>query len=166
MIRYTREEIEEFIQVNKNIEKESHSAAMEKLLSIYHKIKIFQGLSKNDLKAIIYDAKFQKFNHGEFITKEGRASNTIYYLIEGECKIHKNSTKIATVKKEQTFGDNGLLIEPSKRIASVIVASERAVVLSFKIDHTNIEFGSQALLMVYQNIMKQLSEKLQEIKFA
>jgi len=166
MISYTKDEIERFIEAGKKIEEKSNSNAMEKLLSICHKIKIFEGLSKDELKSIIYDAKFKKFNQKEFIIKEGHSSQEIYYLIDGKCEIIKNSTKIATLEKEQTFGDNGLLNQKSKRIVSVVVSSQNAIVLSFKIDHENREFGAQALLVVYQNIMHQLSSKLQEIKFA
>jgi len=166
VITYTQEEIERFIEANKEIESQIQSRSMQKLLSIYHKIKIFDGLDKNDLKAIIYKTKFQQYEKGDYIMKEGDFSDTIYYLIDGKCKMVKNSTKIAMIHAGETFGDNGLLLEKTKRIVSVTAESQKVLLLSFKIDHTNTEFGSQALVKVYQNIMKQLRKKLEDIKFA
>jgi len=165
VITYTKEEIERFISISHSLENETQRDGMKKLLSVYPKIKIFDGLNTNEVKSIIYGAKFQKYNEKEFIVEDGELSNDIYYLIDGKCEIIKNGKKITTIEAGQTFGDNGLLLEQTKRIVSVVAASKKVVVLSFKIDHSNLEFGSKALVKVYQNIMRQLRDKLENVKF-
>jgi len=163
MTTYTNKEIEQFIHISKTIENKIHSKGMEKLLDVYHKMDIFKNLTKKEFQSIIYSVKFLQFYEKDFIMQEGEKESEIYYILSGQCTLIKKGKNISTLKEGQTFGENGLIVGETRRIASVVVTSQKIVVLSFKIDHTNTEFGSQALLKVYQNIMKLLKTKLEKI---
>jgi CRP-like cAMP-binding protein len=164
MIKFSRNDIEKFIALNKDIENDATSRGMKKLLEVYNKISIFKGLNKIDLQAVLYDVTFKKYTYKEIIFKEGEVLNDIYYIISGEVEMVKHNKKISTLKTGQTFGEIGMLLD-ERTFVSIVCKSQEAVVLSFKIDYNNIEFSSKTLVKIYQNILHQLKNKLKQIDF-
>jgi len=164
MIRFSKRDIEKFIALNKDIENDTTSKGMKKLLEVYNKISIFKNLNKIELQAILYDVKFQKFSYKEIVFKEEDVSQDVFYIISGEFEMVKSNRKLSTLKAGQTFGEVGMLLN-ERTFVSVVCKSQNAVVLSFKIDYNNIDFASKTLVKVYQNIFHQLKDKLRQVEF-
>jgi len=160
-IEYLVEDIEKFLRINEQeIEKESLS--LKKLLSVADRINIFKNIDSVDLRAIVYDVKFERYKHRDYIVEQGQEKDEIYFIIDGECQVFYKTTRIGTLKPGEVFGEAGAIFG-TKRGATVICASEKTTLLSFKIDEENIDFCAPALATLYKNLAFEINTKLDAI---
>ncbi len=159
---YLVNDVEEFLEINKEEPQRAESKTMKKLISVQDKIKIFKNISYEELRAIIYDLKFLRFNHKDTIVEQGSMSENIYYLIDGECQVFQDKHKVGELHAGSTFGESGAIFE-QKRGASVLCSSRSATLLCFKIDKDNLEFSSNALAILYKNLAFEINAKLNEL---
>jgi len=159
---YTMEEIEEFLGAYKQDIEFNQTQSMKKLLSIYDKIPIFKNINPNDLQALVYDLTFVKCKYKEFIVKENDKSTDIFFLIDGECHVFHHEKQIGKLQAGMVFGEAGVIFE-TNRNASVVCASDKATLLSFKIDEENSQFASKALAILYKNLALQINAKLEKL---
>jgi len=159
---YLVNDVEEFLKINEEESQKIESKTMKKLISVQDKIKIFKNISYEELKAIIYDLKFVRYEYKDHIVEQDSTSEIIYYLIDGECQVFQNSNKIGELHSGSTFGESGAIFE-QKRSATVICASKTATLLSFKIDKNNLEFASNALAILYRNLAFEINAKLNDL---
>jgi len=158
---YTVEEIEEFLKINDE-ESLNHSETMDKLLSVQDKIKIFNNIEPTELKSIVYDLEFMRYNYKDYIVEQDALSEIIYFIIDGECQVFHNKIKIGEVHPGSSFGESGAIFG-QKRNATVLCASKSATLLSFKIDQENLEFSAKALAILYKNLAAEINVKLDEL---
>ena len=160
-IEYLVEDIEKFLRINEEaIEEESLS--LKKLLSVADKIKIFQNIDSLDLRAIVYDVKFERYKFKDYIVEQGQLKKEIYFIIDGECQVFFNTTKIGVLKPGEVFGEAGAIFG-TKRGATVICSSPNATLLSFKIDEENLDFCAPAIATLYKNLAFEISSKLDAV---
>ena len=157
-IEYFVEDIEKFLRINEE-EIEEQSQSLSKLLSVSDKIKIFKNIESLDLRAIVYDVKFERYKLKDYIVEQGQLKKEIYFIIDGECQVFYNTTRIGTLRPGEVFGEAGAIFG-TKRGATVICASEKATLLSFKIDEENIDFCAPALAALYKNLAYEINTKL------
>jgi CRP-like cAMP-binding protein len=162
---YTIEDIEKFLDATYKIQNSPLIVSLKKLLSVKDKIEIFKGISNVELKAIVYDVKFQKYQYKEFIISEGDESKEIFFILNGECQVFKDKKKIATLKPGTAFGEIGVIFE-TRRTADVICSSKETTLLSFKLDQTNFDFCAPALAKIYKNLAFSISQKLDKLNVA
>ncbi len=157
-IEYFIEDIEKFLKINEESTGEE-SLSLKKLLSVADKIKIFKNIDLLDLRAIVYDVKFKRYKLKDYIVEQGQLKKEIYFIIDGECQVLFNTTKIGTLRAGEAFGEAGAIFG-TKRGATVICASKQATLLSFKIDEENIDFCAPAIATLYKNLAYEINTKL------
>ena len=160
-IEYLVEDIEKFLQINEE-EIEEDSLSLKKLLSVADKINIFKHIDPLDLRAIVYDVKFERYKLRDYVVEQGQLKKEIYYIIDGKCQVFFNTTRIGVLNPGDVFGEAGAIFG-TKRGATVICATESATLLSFKIDEENLDFCAQALAALYKNLAYQINTKLDSI---
>lgn len=157
-IEYLVEDIEKFLQINEE-ETEEESLSLKKLLSVADRIKIFKNIDSFDLRAIVYDVKFERYKLRDYVVEQGQLKKEIYYIIDGQCQVFFNTTRIGILRPGEVFGEAGAIFG-TKRGATVICATESATLLSFKIDEENIDFCAPALATLYKNLAYEINTKL------
>ena len=160
-IEYLVEDIEKFLQINEE-ETEEESLSLKKLLSVANKIKIFKNIDSLDLRAIVYDVKFEKYKLRDYVVEQGQLKKEIYYIIDGKCQVFFNTTRIGVLSPGELFGEAGAIFG-TKRGATVICATESATLLSFKIDEENVDFCAPALAALYKNLAYEINTKLDAV---
>jgi len=161
-INYIVEDVEKFLQINRDAQNEEQSRSLKKLLSVQDKISIFRGIDPDELKAIVYNLKFVKFKFKDYVVEQNDTKEEIFFIIDGECQVFHNRQKVGKLRAGEIFGEAGAIFK-SQRSASVVCASENATLLSFCIDENNMEFCATALAILYKNLASEINAKLQEI---
>ena len=156
---YDEDEIADFLEINRLMDN-TESQTMKKLLSVQNKISVLANIDPNELKAIIYDLKFVKYAKKDAVIEQNDISKEIFFILSGECHVFVKKQKVGLLKMGETFGENAAIFN-TKRNATVICASESATLLSFCIDHENMEFCAPALAMMYKNLAHQINSKLE-----
>ncbi len=162
---YLIKDIEKFIEINRVASEEPQSQSLRKLLSVQDKISIFKNIDPLELKAIVYNLKFAKYNFKDYILKQGDITEEMFFIIDGECQVFHNNKKVGILHAGEVFGETAAIFK-TKRNASVICSSEKATLLSFCIDENNMEFCSTALAILYKNLASEINAKLEEINYA
>ena len=158
---YNEDEIADFLKFTKIMETQN-SKNMKKLLSVQNKIPILSGIDPLDIQAIIYDLKFLKVQHLESIVKEGDNTREIFFILSGECGVFVKNNQVNTLKKGDSFGESASIFQ-TQRDATVVCTSEEVTLLSFSIDHDNLEFCAVALAKMYKNLAFQINAKLEKM---
>ncbi len=162
MSEYHIEEIEEFLRIDKELKNSEENRTLQKLLSVQSKISIFNGISQDDLQAIVYKLEFNKFKFKDQIVKQDEIRDEIFFIISGVCQVFHNNKKVGELKAGEIFGEVGALFK-SKRGATVACASKELTLLSFCIDEQNMEFCAPALARLYKNLAYEIDAKLKNI---
>lgn len=161
---YIVEDVEKFLQINREAENDEQSKSLKKLLSVQNKISIFKGIDSDELKAIVYNLKFVKFRYKDYIVEQNDTREEIFFIIDGECQVFHNKLKVGKLRAGEIFGEAGAIFKTTRN-ASVICASKEATLLSFCIDENNMEFCSQALAILYKNLASEINAKLEDINY-
>lgn len=160
MSSYTVEDIEQFLEINREAEQEDQSQSLKKLLRVQDKISIFKGIDPEELKAIVYELKFIKYKYKDYVLEEGDIREEIFYIIDGECQVFSNKKRVGLLKPGVVFGETGAIFK-TKRNATVVCASKEATLLSFRIDEDNMEFCASAIATLYKNLASEINAKLE-----
>ena len=162
---YIVEDIEKFLQINREAQEDTQSRSLKKLLSVQNKISIFKDIDPDELKAIVYNLKFVKYKFKDYVVEQNDISDEIFFIIDGECQVFHNKKKVGKLRAGEIFGEAGAIFK-SKRNACVVCASEEATLLSFCIDANNMEFCAPALATLYKNLASEINAKLEDINNA
>ncbi|MDB2562021.1 cyclic nucleotide-binding domain-containing protein [Sulfurimonas sp.] len=160
-VEYDIDDVEEFLEVTKLSQQDENSQTLQKLLNVQSKISIIANIDPEELKVIIDKLTFVKYNFKDFIIAEGDISQEIFFILSGECQVFHNNKKIGEIKAGSTFGESAAIFN-TKRNASVVCSSKEVTVLSFCIDHDNMDFCAPALAKLYKNLALQINTKLEE----
>ena len=163
MRTYTDKEIQIFLDINDEEEqKDLESLTLKKLLHVKDKISIFKGIETEELKAIIFNLKFMRFEFKDYIIHQDDNHKEIFYIIEGECQVFHDKHKVGKLKAGEIFGEAAAIFG-TNRNASVVCSSKKASLLSFGIDEDNIEFCAPALAQIYKNLAFEINAKLEDL---
>jgi len=160
---YDEDDIERFLEVTKQIEaQDEESQTLRKILNVQNKISILANIEPSDLKAILFNLKFIKYKRKDIIIEEGDVSQEIFFILSGECQVFVKKRDVGTLNSGMTFGESAAIFK-SKRNATVACLSNEATLLSFSINHDNMEFCANALANIYKNLALQINNKLEEM---
>ena len=157
---YDSQEIERFLETHKLSHKTQSSEVLRKLLTVQSKISIIANIDPLDLEAILFDLKFIHYERMDKIIEEGDTSDEIFFIFSGECQVLSKNKKIGEIKTGKTFGETAAIFN-TKRNATVVCASEKATILSFRINQDNMRFCAPALATLYKNLAFQINTKLE-----
>ncbi len=165
ILDYTIEDIEKYIAVAKTATTGDENQSLQKLLNVSHKIAIFEGISKEELKALVYDVRFKRYTKSETIITQNESSEEVFFLLRGECHALQDGKTIGKLYEGDTFGEIGVITR-TPRSASVVSASEETLLLSYKIDEENLDFNAKAIATLYRNLASAINDKLQKLNIA
>jgi len=133
-----------------------------KFFDLIKSVPLFKDVSEKDLKLLAPKIKFETFEIGEFIFKEGKIGNTFYIIKEGKVEIftgsEENQTKniLAELGPGEFFGEIALFRE-IKRTASV-KAIKTSIGLSIdKEDFKSVFSEKRALERVSSRRLKEMN---------
>lgn len=161
-VEYDIEDTAKFLELNKLAQNNEYSQTLKKLFSVQSKISIIANIDQAELKVIIDQLKFVKYNFKDFIIKEGDISQEIFFVLSGECHVFAQNKKVAEIQAGKTFGESAAIFN-TKRNASVVCASKEVTLLSFCINHDNMDFCAPALATLYKNLASQINTKLESM---
>ena len=161
-IQYDIDDIEKFLQVHKNSKEHEYSQNLGKLLHVQNKIPIFVGLDPKEIKVIVNNLKFVKYPYKDFVITQGDTSQEIFFILSGECHVFVNKNKVSEISTGTTFGEASAIFG-TKRNASVVCSSKEVTLLSFSINHDNLDFCAAALATLYKNLAQQINTKLESM---
>jgi CRP-like cAMP-binding protein len=144
-------------------------------LELLRKIRLFQGLETEQLKAISPLLKKEFVPKGHYLVQENTFGEILYILCDGTVKVTKELIKgiddvgikekvLATLTSDilPTFGESGLLVHVV-RTANVIAHTDCTVCTLSKSDFNDFaEKNSPAGYLIMKNIACILSERLYE----
>ena len=159
---YSVDDVEKFLQINRLESEQPEKKILQNLLDVQDKISIFKGIDPQELKAIVYNLEFVRFEFKDYVVEEGEVSEEIFYILSGECHAFYNNKKVGKLKKGEVFGEAGAIFK-TPRNATVVCASKEATLLCFQIDENNMDFCAPALATLYKNLASEINTKLQEI---
>ena len=95
---------------------------VEKVLFL-KRIDLFSQISSEDLAQIAQITEEIHIEEGEEVFHEGEPGNTLFFIVDGQVRIHRGGTTLATLGERSVFGEMSLLdMEP--RSATVTVVSD------------------------------------------
>lgn len=139
-------------------------ALVDQIIAVKHKIGFFKELSEEEIKVLINDINFQKFNKNEYVFRQGEKDNGfVYYILKGSMKIGIRdelglSKTVTTIFAGNTIGEMSIVLQ-SERSANCIVAEDDTVLIGFTISEDTPE---HALLFskFYKLIAKEMAKKV------
>ena len=110
----------------------------------------------------MYKIKFITFNFKDVIIEEESSAKEIFFILSGECQVFVKNKKVGRLKSGETFGESAAIFN-TKRNARVVCSKNSTVLLSFCIDHDNMDFCAEALATMYKNLAYQINIKLEDM---
>ena len=160
---YDKNDIENFLNLTKDEEKnDRRSKNFKKLLGVQKKISILSNINKIDLQQIVYNIQFLTYDFKDVIIDEDTKAREMYYILSGECQVFVKNKKVGKLKAGETFGESAAIFN-TKRNARVVCSKNSTVLLSFCIDHDNMDFCAPALATMYKNLAYQINTKLEDM---
>jgi CRP-like cAMP-binding protein len=159
---FTEEDIEKFLDAYYESISDDQTQSLNKLISVQNRIAIFKDIPPEELRAVVYNLKFIKFKYKDYIIKQNEKTDEIFYIIDGECQVFHDKYRVGQLQAGDIFGETAAIFS-TKRNASVLCLSKEATLLSFSIDHNNMEFCAPALAQLYKNLAFEMNAKLEDL---
>lgn len=134
------------------------SPAMVKLIESKKYFHIFKGLSDKDIKQVITEVDFRKFNKGEIVIKQDQVSDEIYYLVKGDCNVVVDRKVVGKLTSNQVFGEIASIAK-QPRTATVRSITDTTAI-SFKIKYEDMEQYPYPFAILFRNFTFELIRKL------
>ncbi|MEA3384149.1 MAG: cyclic nucleotide-binding domain-containing protein [Campylobacterota bacterium] len=140
---------------------------LEQLLKVKDRISFFKDLNDEEIRFLIKDIVFKRFENNEIIFSQGENKDEyIYYIMKGfvninlrdEFGIRKN---VATVHHGSVIGEMKPILDEG-RTAGCVAGTAGAVVIGFTIKHYASGIQSDAYAKFYRNMAYILAKKIKE----
>jgi CRP-like cAMP-binding protein len=138
-------------------------------LTALHNHSLFGGITKDEIEKIRPFFQVEKFTKGQFIEKEGKEGDRIYFIVQGSVEIlkaliHEEENRRITVLKEgDTFGEMELIdVQPC---AASVRALEDTTTLTltnrglYEVSKTNLKTFS----LLIMNLAREISRRLRKM---
>ena len=134
---------------------------LERLVASKNTISLFKGMEDEDIKLIVKDVGFMRFNQHEVIIKElDESGDEIYFIVNGECRVSVGRNNVGVLSPNQVFGEFAPLTK-EKRAAS-IKANKPTVVMVFKLAMELADEHPKVFMMLFRNIINGLIKKIDQ----
>ena len=93
---------------------------VEKVLFL-KRIDLFSQIVSEDLAQIAQITEEMHIEEGEEVFHEGEPGNTLFFIVDGQVRIHRGGTTLATLGERSVFGEMSLLdMEPRSATVTVV----------------------------------------------
>jgi len=137
---------------------EFYEQTFDRLIGVKNKINIFKGMADGDIRMVVKDVNFTKFNPHEVIITEGEVSDEIYFILSGTCRVTANHKGVGAINEHQVFGEFSAITR-EQRIATVKTNSV-VTALSFKLAMELFNDIPESFSVLYKNIIDELIIKI------
>ncbi len=150
------------------LNKEKLSREMSMLLAVRKKIHFFDGLSDEEIVALIQHSEFIRPNKDDHIFEQGDFGKEVFYIINGKVDIYGYNENVGgddpfshliTLDEGMVFGEIGAITGES-RTARATVLSDDALILSITVCTETTCENALGFVKMYKNIIDSLSSKL------
>ncbi len=141
--------------------------ALDQLIRVKDKISIFTDLTEYQIKILIKDIIFKKFNRHELVFRQGDTKDpNIYYLLAGSIKVNLRDefgiTKtITTLPTGSVIGEMQAVLN-EERTASCVTNSDANVLIGFTINEYQLGQHGNVYAVFYRNISRILATKIED----
>ncbi|MBX3179209.1 MAG: cyclic nucleotide-binding domain-containing protein [Candidatus Hydrogenedentes bacterium] len=134
-------------------------AAPEKLQHYASRIRIFNGLTVEEVDYILHCGKIIHFREGQTVFHEGMLGSNLFVILSGKVAIYKKKRLIAHCKVGDAFGEMAVL---NQRPRSATAAAREDVKL-FTLDERQINeiLDKAVAVKLLLNVIHVLSERLE-----
>ena len=131
----------------------------EKYKRYAEKVRIFRGLTPEEVEQIIHQGRVLHYHAGMSIFHEGTLGNALFIVLKGEVGIYHHNELIASCTVGDAFGEMAVL-NHTPRIASAAALSDtRVFTLEEKQVHAILQQKASTRLLL--NVIHVLSERLE-----
>ncbi len=134
---------------------------LAKLLDVKDKIDLFKGMEDEDIKGIVKDVHFIYFNANEIIIAQDASDETVYFILEGSCRVNVGNKGVGSIKKHQIFGEFAGITK-NKRTAT-IRANQPTTLLRFDLAFDKFKNNPYCFAFLYKNITHELIHKITSV---
>lgn len=121
-------------------------------------VSLFKDLSGEDVSQLAHIAEEVRFSPLETIFKEGDVGNSMFIIVDGNVRIHKDEKDIATLSKGEFIGEMALL-DQDPRSASATTEEETVML---RIEGQDFYDLMASRMEIMQGIVKVLTGRLRE----
>jgi len=141
--------------------------AQKTLLQLEGKFELFDNMSNKELLTVVKDIQLLKMKKGEKVFGINNTSQEIFYILGGAVSVIINDNEVALLRRNSFFGEMAYITN-KPRNATVVIKTETAILLSFKIKEKINHNNSQAFMKLFRNINSMLVKKVEMMndKFA
>jgi len=159
-LRYSQKDIDFVLSldnVNDNID-ETYEENFNRLIGVKNKIAIFKGMQDGDIRLVVKDVFFMKYNPHETIIREGELGDDIYFIVSGTCRVTANHKAVGLLKEHQIFGEFSAITKDLR--TATIRTNSIVTVLSFKLATELFEEIPESFSNLYKNVIDELIKKI------
>jgi len=125
-------------------------------LGMISRVPLFSGLNGKHLRSISDKGRRVSFGPGEKIVRKGEPGDGLYLILEGDVEVRSGNRVLATIGKNNFFGEIALL-DKKPRSADIVAMSPTTC---FLITANSFERAIQKEPKIVFGIMKELSRRL------
>lgn len=156
-VKYSKAEIGELKSLEPKEEIECDEI-VQKLVDSKENIRFFKNMRDEDIKHIVKDVKFIRYNPHEIIINLLEEGDEIFFLLEGSCRASIGANIVGQIDKNQIFGEFAPITK-EKRSATVR-ANTKVKVISFKLAFELYEEDPYVFTQLYKNVIAELVQKI------
>jgi len=143
--------------VNDEID-ENYEENFNRLIGVKNKIAIFKGMQDGDIRLVVKDVLFMKYNPHETIIREGELGDDIYFIVSGTCRVTANHKAVGLLKEHQIFGEFSAITKDLR--TATIRTNSIVTVLSFKLATELFNEIPESFSNLYKNVIDELIKKI------
>jgi len=123
------------------------------------KIRIFNGLTPEEVSDILHQGQVIQFRQGDTIFHEGSLGSNLFIVLSGQCAIYSKDKEIARCQVGDAFGEMAVL-NHKPRCATAAALSDVTV---FTLDEAQINsiLKKHVAVRILLNVVHVLSERLE-----
>ena len=137
---------------------EVYEENFNRLIAVKNKIEIFKGMADGDIRLVVKDVSFMKFNPHETIIREGELSEEIFFIASGSCRVTANHKAVGLLSKNQIFGEFSAITKDLR--TATIRTNSVVTILSFKLATELFNEIPESFSNLYKNVIDELIKKI------
>lgn len=134
----------------------------ERMIEFMRKIPVFNGLTNDQYKKLLYICYNKQLPAECYIYEEGEKSDSLFILLRGRIRLlYNKNTLVTTVDPVTLFGEDGFYTNKPRQI-SAVTSIESTIIKINKIELYRVFHADSSLCnRVQTNVISQLSLKLE-----
>ncbi len=140
---------------------------LQQLLKVKNKINLFDDLNNQQVKTLVKEITFNKFEKNETVFRQGDKKNQfIYFILAGSIKVNISDNfgvkkTITTVTQGSIIGEIQAVLD-HERTASCVASSDSNILIGFTINDYNMVTNGNVYGIFYRNLSRVLALKIND----